>query len=128
MSALLAKRSVCEQCGLRFDSGGANRYEKHLDWHVRKSLAASKTKETKSRAWYCSVEVCNYTYIIMIRKIWRVERMNLPLDKGEESFEHSKYTGFIYIDLMVMNMIKMLIIRNVRNDVPERRTGSIIGE
>ncbi|GMR42384.1 hypothetical protein PMAYCL1PPCAC_12579 [Pristionchus mayeri] len=56
VSALLAKRSVCEQCGLRFDSTTGTRYEKHLDWHVRKSLAASKTKETKSRAWYCSVE------------------------------------------------------------------------
>ncbi|GMS89447.1 hypothetical protein PENTCL1PPCAC_11622 [Pristionchus entomophagus] len=56
VSALLARRSVCEQCGLRFDSLSGSRYEKHLDWHVRKSLAASKTKETKSRAWYCSVE------------------------------------------------------------------------
>ncbi|KAF8357531.1 pcf-11 [Pristionchus pacificus] len=73
VSALLAKRSVCEQCGLRFDNGGANRYEKHLDWHVRKSLAASKTKETKSRAWYCSVEVCNHISLIMIRKIWMRE-------------------------------------------------------
>lgn len=56
------------------------------------------------------------------------ERMNLPLNKGEQSFDHSIYTGFIYIDLMVINMIKMLIMRNVRNDVPERRTGSTLGE
>ncbi|GMT19447.1 hypothetical protein PFISCL1PPCAC_10744 [Pristionchus fissidentatus] len=56
VTALLAKRAVCEHCGLRFDSLSGVRYEKHLDWHVRRNLAAATTKETKSRAWYCSAQ------------------------------------------------------------------------
>ena len=74
IDALYPENRTCPNCGLRFDEsgpGGAERYERHLDWHFKQNQRVKDTSRGQSRPWYFASEV-SYSGGIRIGKLVRM--------------------------------------------------------
>lgn len=58
VDSLFRQRSVCSQCGMHFEELRGEKYNRHLDWHVRQNL--KKMHNTaQCQPWYPSIKVCD---------------------------------------------------------------------